>query len=397
LSNLQRITLGSFLTYFIMSAMLAPIGILSGPMAEHYGRPVTEITAGFSWLTAGILVGAVLALFVIERLPVRRLLMALYGAIALSLLTLPLDGPLLGVHLRLGIVGLCCGIGLPTAALVIARSYDDARRASMLVVTDGCYSVAGYASSAAAVLLVGLALPWSSTYALLGIVAAIVLLLAAPSRYPEHPEAALGRGTPRWPAAVWCCMAALGLYPLGQSAMPWWLPQHVAALPGVSAEAGGRLVGQFWSGMFVAQLFVAWWVLRVGVRRLVRLAGVTTALLSLPMWLVTDMALLWLLAALWGFANLGLLKLVLSLATEQVPQASPRLVSGLLLGATAGTAVSPSVTSVVVELGGSGLALRFASGCFAVMVLLLWFAARPVPGARGAELALAAGGPRAGS
>lgn len=397
MSNLQRITLGSFLAYFVMSAMLAPIGILSGPMAAHYDRPVTEITAGFSWLTVGILVGAVLALFVIERLPVRRLLMALYGAIALSLLTLPLDGPLLGVHLRLGVVGLCCGIGLPTAALVIARSYDDARRASMLVVTDGCYSVAGYASSAAAVLLVGLALPWSSTYALLGIVAVIVLLLAALSRYPEHPEAALGQGPPRWPAAVWCCMAALGLYTLGQSAMLWWLPQHVAALPGVAAEAGGRLVGQYWSGMFLAQLFVAWWVLRVGARRLVRLAAVTTALLSLPLWLVTDMERLWVLAALWGFANLGLLKLVLSLATEQVPQASPRLVSGLLLGATAGTAVSPSVTSVVVELGGSGLALRFASGCFAVMVLLLWFAARPVAGARGAELAMAGGGSRAGS
>lgn len=28
------------------------------------------------------------------------------------------------------------------------------------------------------------------------------------------------------------------------------------------------MVGQFWSGMLVAQVFVAWWVLRIGVRRL---------------------------------------------------------------------------------------------------------------------------------
>ena len=36
LDNNKRITLVSFLAYFVMSGMLAPIGIISGPMAELF-------------------------------------------------------------------------------------------------------------------------------------------------------------------------------------------------------------------------------------------------------------------------------------------------------------------------------------------------------------------------
>ena len=53
MNNASRITLVSFLTYFILSAMLAPIGIISGPMAEHFDQSVSDITRQFVWLTGG--------------------------------------------------------------------------------------------------------------------------------------------------------------------------------------------------------------------------------------------------------------------------------------------------------------------------------------------------------
>ena len=60
--NKIRLTLISFLAYFIMSGMLSPIGIILGPMADHFEQPIKVISAQFSWLTMGILVGSVLAL-----------------------------------------------------------------------------------------------------------------------------------------------------------------------------------------------------------------------------------------------------------------------------------------------------------------------------------------------
>ena len=62
IGNQNRITLACFLAYFVMSGMLAPIGIISGPMSELFDRPITDVTAQFSWLTIGNLCGAALAL-----------------------------------------------------------------------------------------------------------------------------------------------------------------------------------------------------------------------------------------------------------------------------------------------------------------------------------------------
>ena len=65
-NNKRRITFVSFLAYFILSGMLAPIGIIAGPMATLLDQPITDVIARFSWLTLGNLAGAVLALFMFD-------------------------------------------------------------------------------------------------------------------------------------------------------------------------------------------------------------------------------------------------------------------------------------------------------------------------------------------
>jgi len=382
--NQFRTTLSCFLAYFIMSGMLAPIGIISGPMASEFGLPVTDITARFGWLTMGIFVGAILALFVFEWLRIRTLMVAVYGLILLSVAAVPLRPSLDWVGICLGLVGICCGVGLPAAALVISRSYSEARRASMLVITDGFFSVAGIVCAWLAVWFIAAQAHWSSVYLFVGGVAAVVVVLALLSRYPETEDYAAADPSPAsWPVSAWLCILALCAYTLAQNAILWWLPQYAQQQLQASAEMGGSLVGQFWSGMFAAQVFVAWWVLKIGVMRLLWLAAAGTVLFSLPLWWVRDIELLWVLATLWGFANLGLLKVVLSYASQFTAVASPRLVSGLLLGATTGTAISPWVSSRIVALGDPSWALKFGSLIYLCMVGLLacaaWWWRRRVP------------------
>ena len=91
--------------------MLAPIGIISGPMAEAFDLPITEATAYFSYLTVGIFVGAVLALFALSWLRIRTLLLGVYGVIAASLATFAVDGRIEFVAIALGAVGIGCGVG----------------------------------------------------------------------------------------------------------------------------------------------------------------------------------------------------------------------------------------------------------------------------------------------
>ncbi len=375
MSNLARLSLASFLAYFVMSGMLAPIGIVSAPMAEHFGVSVTAATARFSWLTVGIWIGAVTALFVFARLGLRVLMITLYALLAASVLTLGMADDLLTLGLRLGLVGFCCGVGLPAAALVIARSYSDSRRASMLVITDGSFSFAGIVTAWLAVWLIDGGFAWYGAYLFVGAVALVVVGLATFSTFPEALDEQSSLIEARsWPLAAWLCVLCLGLYTVGQNSILWWLPRYAEDVLGAPPEFAGQLVGQYWSGMFAAQLFVAWWVLKIGVRRLLLLGAVTTLLFSTSFWLLGDPGPFMWLAAAWGFANLGLLKIILSFATELARASSSQLVSALLLGATSGTAVSPWLSSQIVAAGSSADALKFGSACFLLMLALLAFA-----------------------
>jgi TsgA-like MFS transporter len=294
-----------------------------------------------------------------------------------SLVSLAFLEDLTTIGFALGIVGISCGVGLPGAALIISKTYETKQRASMLVITDGCFSVAGIFCSWFAIFLLSREYHWSGVYQFVALVAALIIILAAVSEFPETTtDDETGAGKSSWPASIWLCLFALFLYTLGQWSILLWLPNYVESTLNVPREQAGQLVGQFWTGMFAAQLFVAWWVMKIGVRRLALIAAITTTLFSIPLWLYGEIEGLIVLATIMGFANLGLLKVVLSFATQMVPIPTARLVSSLLLGATMGTAVAPWVTSQIVTATGNHFVLQFGTACYIVMTVLLVLASR---------------------
>ena len=376
MNNLQRITLVSFLAYFGLSGMLAPMGVISGPMAEIFGRPITEITANFSWLTGGILVGAVLALVVYEWIKLKYVLLGVYSLVVASLASLPLQPGLTGIWLVLGLVGTCCGIGLAGGAIVISQSYQQRRRASMLIITDGCFSVAGFVCSWLAVQLIARDVHWSGAYLFIAATACVLLALTVFSTFPQSGAKDAVAVSPRkpWPIGVWLCIAALALYAISQYSLMLWLPNYAETQLGAPRERAGQIVSQFWIGMFAAQIFVAWWVFKVGVRRLALLGTGLSAAASIPLWTYPEVEGLILLAMLLGFVNFGLLKVIISMATQMVHLPPPRMVSALLLGTTTGTTLSPWVSSQIVEATNNHAVLQISSAGYVLVAVIVFFA-----------------------
>ena len=355
-----------------MSGMLSPIGIVLPPLAEYLGRTPAEVAPLFSWLTLGIFVGSALALVVFDLMAPRWWMLLLYLAIAASLVALRLSEQLWVLRISLGIVGTACGIGLAAAASTIAALYAEDRRASMLVITDGSFSVAGIVVSTLAVSFVAAALHWASAYLVVAVVAVLICVLVISAGFPAHHPGNPHGGAPSpWPAPVWLCVFALFLYTLGQYSLLWWLPTYLETTLGAARDDAGVVVARFWSGMFIAQLLVAWWVLRIGARRLVLLSVGGAFLGSLPLWNVTTLEFLPWLALVWGVANLGLLKVVIAFATLAVEHPTPRLVAALLFGATSGTAISPVVTGALAEVASARGVLQFGSLCYFILAVLV--------------------------
>ena len=373
------VTIACFLTYFAMSGMLAPIGLISKPLSQVLNQSVPEVTQQFSWLTFGILVGAGLALVVVNSVTLKRLMVGLYAVSTTALVSLALHNQALGFWLALFVVGTCFGIGLAAAATAMTRLYTDARRASALVITDSCFSIAGFVIAGLAVRFVAAEMHWASAYLVVAGVCGLIMLISLLARFPAAPSAQSrddAETGAAWPKGVWFCIAALFLYTLGQNAMLWWLPNYLSEVRGAPADQAGAVVGRFWNGMFLTQLFVAWFVFKAGVPRLVLVGAVTTLIGSLPLWLVYDPQVSAWLAFAWGVANLGMLKMTLSYGTQLARIPSGAVVSALLFGSTSGTAVSPFVTGQIAALGGYLAVLQFSSLCYLGLLVLILLARR---------------------
>ena len=161
MANISRITTVSFLTYFIFPQCwhLSELSLDRWLNISTKQYPML-LGSSVGW-TGGNFVGAVIALVIFDYLGLKKLFTVIYGLIAASLIALRAIDNLDTASYLLGLVGLGSGIGLAGAAITISRSYTEARRASMLVITDGCFSVAGFLVSWAATFsLVTQALGW---------------------------------------------------------------------------------------------------------------------------------------------------------------------------------------------------------------------------------------------
>lgn len=360
-----------------------PIGIITGLMAEYFNQPITRITANFSWFTGGIFVGSLAALIIYEWVSLKFALLVIYGLILLSLLSLPFQSDLPGIWLALALVGACCGTGLSGAAITISKSYEQERRASMLIITDGCFSIAGIVTSWLAVQLAARDIQWYGTYLFIAVITCIIIALTSLSTFPDHQAEERFQARPAqdsWPIGAWICIFALFIYTLSQYSLFLWLPNYAETQLGATLDEAGLIVGRFWTGMLVAQLFGAWWVLKIGVRRTVFIGTLASALATIPLWSYQDIDGLILFAFVCGVVNLGLLKITLSLATQMMRMPPPRLVSALLLGATTGTSIAPWVSSQIVEASNNHIVLIAASAGYFVVLALVTLAIKLRPG-----------------
>ena len=375
--NRVALTLASFLAYFALSGMLAPIGILVAPSAVALGVSAGEMVRTLGFFSSGTLLGSVAAVLLLPNVKLKALTLSVYAAACCALLLLLfLPANLHVIGSLLAVLGFCLGIGLAQAALVISRIYSDTYRASMLVATDGSFSLAGFVTASAAVFLLSQGAPWESIYGLILVVVTAIFLAAFWLDFPENSDgkgsAPAGLSFRSWPKTVWFLAAALFCYTFGQSSFLIWLPSFAQADIGLSAAESGNLVGQYWLGMFIGQILTVVIVAKLGavLMSVVGALGcfiVAVLLFTHPPNLVGPSTL----ALIWGICNFGLLKCVISQATLVFKEIPAGLIPSLLLAASLGTACSPLVSSWVVEALGLGAGLITGLISLALVLLLV--------------------------
>jgi len=379
----DRIVLAAIglLSYFVLSGTLAPMGLLLEPLSSQFEISTSEAARVLSGFTSGNLLGAFLALFILGRVRYRALVLCIYVSAACTLVMLLVADETRWIWTLLALLGVAFGIGLATAAQLIALIYKEDQRAALLVATDSSFSLAGtvMASLTAYLLLSPIPNlpPWLNAYLAIFLAVLLILMLAFVARYPEVARSDKNWGwIQRMPRPVWASGGALYCYTLGQTSILLWLPSMLQA--GSSDVAiGGEAVGRYWFGMFLGQLAAMTLVLVLGRGWVLRFGAVGASVGALAVLLAVsdDQWMIW--ASLgWGLCNLGVLKMLISLATDCVDNLPDQLIPGLLLMATLGTASSPILTSWLVEGFDPVAAVIFGVTAMFAMLALTLFADR---------------------
>ena len=373
--NRVALTLASFLAYFALSGMLAPIGILVQPSAAALGVSAGEMVRTLGFFSTGTLAGSLAAVVLLPSVKLRTLTLSVYGVaccVLLCLLLMPTD--LRAIAAMLCVLGACLGIGLAQAALVISRIYSETYRPSMLVATDGSFSLAGFVTASATVFLLTQGAPWASIYGLILAVVLVIFVAAFWLEFPENvrsedPEDA-GLSVRAWPRTIWFLAAALFCYTFGQSSFLIWLPSFAQTSIGLSAAESGHLVGQYWLGMFIGQILTVVIVVRLGAVKM-SLTGALGCFMAAALLFTYPLSLdsPSMLALIWGICNFGLLKCLISQATLAFNETPAGLIPSLLLAASLGTACSPLASSWMVEA--LGVAAGMMTGLVSLAAVLL--------------------------
>jgi TsgA-like MFS transporter len=377
--NKVALTLLAFMTYMVMAGLMTQIGVLISPMSDYLGISITASASMFSLLTGGTFAGTFVAMLVYSRFPIQRILQCNYLTfLVLLILLVSLDIRLQWVvSVYLFMLGLCCGVGLAGGAVLIAKLYNEQKRASAFLATDCSFSLGGYIFPSLAIVLLAANQLWMVSYATVGVLAILILVACFFLSFPENSEVAetglvaTAKPTNIWTPRVFIIALALCCYLITQTTFLTWAPNYLQQVLGVDATQAASAIGNYWGPSIFGLLTVTLLVIKVPTRPLLLSVMLIAIILSILLYTTQDPEVFLNITLALGFMTSCIFKLAISVGSQQVHSAPPILVTFLLCAATIGSTAAPALSALVVSIFGVSSAMLMTVIGFVLVAMLV--------------------------
>lgn len=383
----------ALLTYMIMSGFLTQTGVILQSVSESLQISVAEAGGLFSFLTGGTFAGTLVSMWLFKRYAIGQIFRAAYGILLMMLLATFIfnTSSTFWFSTVLGIIGVCCGVGLSGGAVIISSSISDAKyRASAFLATDCSFSVAGYIFPSLAAVFVASGYNWTIGYAMVGSMAILIMLASFILRFPATESAHCRADTndfsddnknrlvnaptaPQlsiWTPRVILMATALCLYLVSQTTFLTWAPQYLESQFLLDSKQAASAVSNYWGPSIFGLIAATLLVTKLPTRAfLLFVSGLAIAIV----WLLysSNSASTFLsITLLFGFATSCIFKIGITVGTLQIAHSPPVLVTFLLCSATLGSTIAPALSSAVVSQFGVQSAILLCAVGYTLVALL---------------------------
>jgi TsgA-like MFS transporter len=227
--NQTRLMFIPLLATLIMAGFVTTIGLMTEPAADHYGVSITDVASQFSWLTAGVFIGGILAFFVFDYASIRKIILASYIAGIGLICWLHISNSYLLLPVLLGLIGNFFAIVGCGGVTIITQQWRGSRSRTIMVAQDAMFNGGGIAFSALATWFVVNSFGWTSVYLVVSVLLGIVVLLAWWSSFDPAMEIERDEGDTVgvWNAGIIVVGISLFFFMMAKISIFVWAPQFI--------------------------------------------------------------------------------------------------------------------------------------------------------------------------
>ena len=359
------------LATLIMAGFVTTIGLVTEPAADHFGVSISDIASQFSWLTAGVFVGGILAFFIFDHLPIKLVTIGSYIAAIVLIILLNRLKAYAFLPILLGLIGNFFAIVVCGGVTIITQQWRGHRSQMIMVAQDAMFNGGGIAFAALTTWFVVNSYGWSAVYLVVTLFLGFVVILAAVTSFEPAYEAEENESdeVEQWNLGIVLVGVSLLLFMTAKIAIFVWAPQFVQQTFESGPELAGEFMGNVFLAAFLGSLAGTWLASKISVRFLLY-GFVLVSLLSVyAISSAQSTSSILFLGYCYGLSVSATYNSYIAFGLAFVSNPSHKNVVYLQLMSGLGSTVAPVVSSLVVhEAGSTRSALQL---CFVLLLTVV--------------------------
>ena len=355
---------------FVMSGFLNPIGLISEPVSQSLGIPITEAVARFGYFTVGVFFGYLVSFFVFDFIRLRLVVIFGYGLLMLAVGGLFLFENDAAMKFFLFVIGMLASVQVCGASTLVSSLWRDKPRQTMLIGQDAAFNGGGILFTSLTTWFIALGFHWGATYTLVAIITLIIALVASVTDFKSKSSVYNDlTGRTEWNPRILAVGGSVMLFMLSKISIFIWAPLYVEQAFDAGIVQAGRILTNIFIGAFFGSLLGTYIVSRIRIEYFLitmLIVGATSlgSMLSSP-----DLQLVLTLGYFLGASIGATFNGYTSFGLSFVVNPTHKNVAYLLIAGGTGSALAPWFSSEIVKYGGE---IKYVLGvCLLIQCLVL--------------------------
>ena len=355
---------------FVMSGFLNPIGLISEPVSQSLGIPITEAVARFGYFTVGVFFGYLVSFFVFDFIRLRLVVIFGYGLLKLAVGGLFLFENDAAMKFFLFVIGMLASVQVCGASTLVSSLWRDKPRQTMLIGQDAAFNGGGILFTSLTTWFIASGFHWGATYTLVAIIILIIALVASVTDFKSKSSVYNDlTGRTEWNPRILAVGGSVMLFMLSKISIFIWAPLYVEQAFDAGIVQAGRILTNIFIGAFFGSLLGTYIVSRIRIEYFLitmLIVGATSlgSMLSSP-----DLQLVLTLGYFLGASIGATFNGYTSFGLSFVVNPTHKNVAYLLIAGGIGSALAPWFSSEIVKYGGE---IKYVLGvCLLIQCLVL--------------------------